>query len=269
MQRLPGAGLHHGQHSHGSFIDARDDRHIPTQWPESVLGDDPARHSRHDAGASAAGFRPYNSGNGRDLFHANRPDRAWNSDGASYFHVYRWRHRWGDAIGFPAADDTSGAGYLFHVHDDRAAPAVRNTSYIVYDRFSRLDGTGVVIRDISVSARRYRNVHTDAIDGTESVLQLNGGQYSHDHAIDHDDVVDRDDASEPVGDYPHVDHRQHDRDHIAGDPARQLVNHRMQHYTGRSADQWRGFAALDPRSPEQPAAWHDSTRGRRACRHQH
>jgi hypothetical protein len=43
----------------------------------------------------------------------------------------------------------------------------------------------------------------------------------------------------------------------------------MQFYTGRSADQRRGFAALDPRGSEQPPAGHDSTRGHRACQYQH
>jgi hypothetical protein len=43
----------------------------------------------------------------------------------------------------------------------------------------------------------------------------------------------------------------------------------MQLCAGRSADQWRGVAALDPRSPEQPPAWHDSTHSRSAWRHQH
>ena len=56
LQRRPGAGLHHGQHSHGSSIDARGDRVLPAQWPESVLGNNPAGRSRHDAGAGAAGF---------------------------------------------------------------------------------------------------------------------------------------------------------------------------------------------------------------------
>jgi hypothetical protein len=36
----------------------------------------------------------------------------------------------------------------------------------------------------------------------------------------------------------------------------------MQLYAGRSADQRRGFAALDPRGSEQPRAWLDSTHGR-------
>jgi hypothetical protein len=43
----------------------------------------------------------------------------------------------------------------------------------------------------------------------------------------------------------------------------------MQHYAGRSADQRRRFAALDPRSSEQSPTWHDSTPSRGACRHQH
>ena len=45
-----------GTHSHGPAIDARDDRVLPAQWPEPVLGDDPAGRSRHDIGAGAAGF---------------------------------------------------------------------------------------------------------------------------------------------------------------------------------------------------------------------
>jgi hypothetical protein len=43
----------------------------------------------------------------------------------------------------------------------------------------------------------------------------------------------------------------------------------MQLDAGGAADQWRGFAALDPPSSEQPPAWHDSTRGHGACQHQH
>jgi hypothetical protein len=43
----------------------------------------------------------------------------------------------------------------------------------------------------------------------------------------------------------------------------------MQLYAERSGDQWRGFAALDPRNSEQPPAWHDSTSGHGACQHQH
>jgi hypothetical protein len=43
----------------------------------------------------------------------------------------------------------------------------------------------------------------------------------------------------------------------------------MQLYAGGGPDQWRRFAALDPRSSEQSPAWHDSTHSRGACRHQH
>ena len=56
LQRQPGAGLHHGHHSHGPSIDARGDRVLSAQWPESVLGGNSAGRSRHDAGAGAAGF---------------------------------------------------------------------------------------------------------------------------------------------------------------------------------------------------------------------
>src|SRR5258708_1807666 len=203
------------------------------------------------------------------MFHANRANCAWNAGGGSYFHVGSGRHSRNDALDISGTDGISSAGYLFHVHDNRAALALRNTSYVVYDRFSRLDGTGVVVRDISASACRYRNVHTDAIDGTGHGLYIHGGQHRRDDAIDHDEVVDPHDARDSLWDYPHVDHRQHDRDHIAGGPARQLIDHRMQLYTGRSADQWRGVTALDPRYSEQPRARHDSTRGHAACQHQH
>jgi hypothetical protein len=43
----------------------------------------------------------------------------------------------------------------------------------------------------------------------------------------------------------------------------------MQHHTRRSTDQWRGFAALNPRNSKQPPTGHGSTRDRGACQHQH
>jgi len=122
-------------------------------------------------------------------------------------------------------------------HDRTGAAAARNTS--------------------SASACHNCSACTDAIDGTEHGLHIRGGQHSHD------------DASDPVGNNSHGNHRQHDRDHIASISARQFIDYGMQLYAGRSAGQWRGFAALDPRGSEQPFAWHDSTGGHRACRHQH
>src|SRR5712664_3485045 len=108
------AGLAQVSTIHGTFIDARDDRHIAPQWPESVLGDDSAWHSRHDAGAGAAGFRPHNAGNGGDLFYTRRANRAWNSGGVGYVDVGHGRHDWNDAIRFRRTDDTGRAGHRVH-----------------------------------------------------------------------------------------------------------------------------------------------------------
>jgi hypothetical protein len=207
----------------------------------------------------------------------DRANRAWNAGGAGYFHVGNgWRNR-NDALyvrDLGGTDDTDSAGYSSDVHDcqfDGAALAVRDTSYIVYYRFSRLDGTGGVDRARGLDgsgpassgcACRYRIVHTDAIDGANQRLHIHGGQRSHDD-------IDRDDARDRVGDYSHAIRRQHDRDHIAGVPARQPVDYRVQHYAGRTADQRRRFAALDPRSSEQSPAWRDSTHSRGTWRHQH
>jgi hypothetical protein len=262
---LPGAGLYHGQHGHGPFIDARRNRDISAQWPESVLGNDAARHSRHDIGARAAGFRSDNAGNGRDLLHAIRANHARDSGSVSYFLAGGGRrHRDASVCG---TDDTSSDG--FHVHDVRAALAVRTTSYVVYVRFSGLDGTGDVVHDSSASAFHCCNGRTDAIDHTKHGLPIHDGQHSHDDPIDHDDVIDGDDVIDPVGDHSHANRRQHDRDHIAGVPGRQRIDHRMRHHAGRPADQRRRFAALDPRSSEQSPAWRDSTHSRGAWGHQH
>ena len=43
----------------------------------------------------------------------------------------------------------------------------------------------------------------------------------------------------------------------------------MQFYARRSADQRRGFAALDTRNSERPSARHDSARDHGACHYQH
>jgi hypothetical protein len=43
----------------------------------------------------------------------------------------------------------------------------------------------------------------------------------------------------------------------------------MQLYAGRSADQWRGFAALDAGNSGEPTTRYDSARHRAAWRHQH
>jgi hypothetical protein len=267
---LPGAGLHDGQHSHGPLIDAGGHRDVPTQRPKPVLGDDPDRHSRHHAGAGAAGFQSYNAGDCRDLFHANGADHAWNSDSASYCHGGNGWHNRNDDLDSRGADDISSTDYLFRVLNGRAVVAIRTTSYVVYVRFSRLDGTGRVVRDSRASAFRYHNAHLDAIDGIEHGPHIHGGQHSHGDAIDHDDdIIDRDDGSGAVGDHFCANRRQHDRDHIAGVRARQPIDHCMQLHPGRSADQRRGFAALDARNSGEPGARHDSAGYHAARQYQH
>ena len=112
--RLPGAGLYHGHHSHGTSIDAGGDRVFPAQWPEPVLGDDPAGRSRHDVGAGAAGFRSNDSGDGRDLCHTDGANHAWNSGRASYFAAVSGWHSRNDASDVCGTDDISSPGQLFH-----------------------------------------------------------------------------------------------------------------------------------------------------------
>ena len=56
-----------------------------------------------------------------------------------------------------------------------------------------------------------------------------------------------------VGDHSHANRRQHHREHFANGPAWQPLDHRMQLYAGRPADQWRGFAALDAGNSGEPA----------------
>jgi hypothetical protein len=111
MQRRLRTGLHHGHHGHGPSNDAGDYPDFSAQWPRPVLGGHPAGRSRHDAGAGAVGIRPHNAGNGRDLRHANRPDRARDPGGAGYIDADNRRHNRIAAIG---ADDTSAA---FRIHN--------------------------------------------------------------------------------------------------------------------------------------------------------
>ena len=85
----------------------------------------------------------------------------------------------------------------------------------------------------------------------------------------YDDVADRDGANGSVGKPSNVNRHHHDRQHLANDPARQPVDHRMQLHAGRPADQWRGFAALDAGNSGEPATRHDSARRHAAWRHQH
>jgi hypothetical protein len=197
------------------------------------------------------------------LRHPNWANRAWNTGGDSYIHVGNgWRSR-NDALyvrDVRGTDDTDNAGYLSDDHNcqfDRAGLAVRDTSYIVYDRFSRLDGTGSVIPASSGCICRDRNVRTGAINATESGPHLHDGQHSHD------------DARDCVGDHPHSIRRQHDRDSVTGVAAGQSIDYRVQFYTGGPSDKWRRFAALDPPSSERSLARRDSTRSPGTCRYQH
>jgi len=113
MHRLPGAGFYHGQHRHGPFNDAGGDRHIPAQWPEPVLGNDPARHSRHHACAGADGFGSYDARDCRDLLHTDRANRVGNY-GAGYLHIGNASHNRNDGIGLSGTDS---ADDLVHAHN--------------------------------------------------------------------------------------------------------------------------------------------------------
>jgi hypothetical protein len=264
LSRQPGAGLHHGHHSHGAFIDARGDCDLPALWPEPVLGDDPAGGTRHNVSAGAVGFRSDNPGDRRDLCRTDRADHPWNTD--RYFPVADGWHNRNDALCVPGTDDAHSPRYFSHLHNcqlDCTSLAVRNTSYVVSDRFCRLDDTEGVIRDgvDNASVCLYCNLRTDAVDGTGHGLPLGGGQHR-DNAADHDDV------RNCIGDHPHARRRQHDRDRVAI-PARQPLDRRMQFYARRPPDQWRGPAALDAGNSGEPAARHNSAGRRAARRHQH
>jgi hypothetical protein len=270
LQRQPGAGLHHGHHSHGTFIDAGGYRDLPTQWPEPFLGDDPAGRSRHHAGAPAAGVRSYNPRDGRDLFDADRADHAWHTGSAGYFPAVNGCRN--DAIDIRGTG-ISGAGYLFHAWKpgDTIPGAVRTTSYLIHVGFPRLDHTGAAAARTTASAvaDHCSNANTGAIDGTEPSLDIHAGRRSRDDGIDTDDVIDRDDANGGVGNHSHAICHHYDREHLTNGPARQLLYRRMQLCVRRPADQWRGFAAHDAANSGEPAARYDSARVRAAWRHQH
>jgi hypothetical protein len=87
--------------------------------------------------------------------------------------------------------------------------------------------------------------HPDAIDDHEYPLYILAGHHSHDDGVDYDDVIDHDDVSGTLGDYSDGSRHHHDREHLANGSAWQPLDHRVQLDAGRSADQWRGFAALD------------------------
>jgi len=64
---LPGAGLHHGHHIHGSCNDSSRGRDFSAQRAEPVLVDHPVRRARHYACASADGFGACDARHFRDL----------------------------------------------------------------------------------------------------------------------------------------------------------------------------------------------------------
>jgi hypothetical protein len=269
---VPGASLHHGHDSHGPSLDAGDDRDFPGQWPEPILGNDPAGHSRHDAGAAAAGFGFRDPRDGRDLFDTDRANHAWHTGSAGDFPaVNGWPDRT-DAIDIRGTD-ISGTCYLFHArkHGHTLPDAVRTTSFIIHVRFPRLDHTGAAAARTTASAVTFHcsNAFTGAIDGTEPSLHVPAGHRSHDDAIDYDDVTDRDDANGSVGNHSHAICHHYDREYLANGPARQLLDRRMQRYAGRPANQWRGPAAHDAANSSEPAARYDSARHCATCGHQH
>jgi hypothetical protein len=114
----------------------------------------------------------------------------------------------------------------------------------------------------SATAFYHRTNRTNAIDCTERGLRIRDERRNYDDAIDHDDVI------HPVGDHSHVHCRQYDRNHIASVPGRQFIDHCLQLYAGRPADQRRGFAALDTGNFDESPPRHDLAGYNAACRHQ-
>jgi hypothetical protein len=181
------------------------------------------------------------------LFHTDRANHAWNAGSASYFPIVNGWYNRNDAI--------NSSGYLFHAYNGRhghtISDAVRTTSYLIHVRFPRLDRTGAAAARNTSSAVAFHccNARTDVIDGTEPSLHIH------------------DDASDIVGNHSHANRHHHDREHLANDPARQFLDHRMQFYAGRPADQRRGFAALNAGNTAESAAGHDSAGGSSVGRH--
>jgi hypothetical protein len=161
------------------------------------------------------------------LLHTDGADHAWNPSSASCFPVVNDWHDRNDAINIRGTDDI---GDLFYVckwkHGPTHADAVRTTSFIIHVRLSGFDDTG---------ATAARN--------TSSVVAFH--YCSSSDLIDYDNVTDRDNTSGAVGHHSHANRDHHDRECRAHAPAWQCRDYRVQLYTGRSADQWRGFAAHD------------------------
>ena len=239
-----------------------DDRDISTQWPEPVLGDDPAGHSRHDAGAGAAGFRSDNAGDGRDLFHTDRANHAWNSDGdrlrsfqsATGGHqserrlsVFRWHRRL-------SARTTSTTAPLTCCPQQPATSFLTDFpgSTIPVPSSLQCQRSAVACHYSQCPYRRHRRYR-----GTASTSMA---EYACPSATTMSST--RDDAMRPpLGTIPTPIRRQHDRDRIAG--ALRSAAHRPPYAALRREVRSTNGAALPlstPDNSEQPAAWHDPTR---------
>ncbi|HTB00547.1 MAG TPA: hypothetical protein VK804_08730 [Bradyrhizobium sp.] len=227
----------------------------PLNGPSPFSAATPAGRSRYDAGTRAAGFRSHNAGDGRDLRHADNANRGWHACRAGCFHVSDGWHDRNDATGFRdtydrIADDRK---------RDRAIPdAIRAASYIIHDRFSRLEHPGAAAARGAAPAVAFpgSSARTDAIDGAEQYVNA---RHNHDDNVVDDDAGGRDGTRFSVGDYPLADRHHDDRKHCAASPDRQLLEHRMQLYAGGPIRQWRGFAALNAANSGEPSAWHDTT----------
>jgi hypothetical protein len=208
------------------------------------------------------------------LFHTDRANHTWNSGSASHVSLFNGWHDWSAAFDICADDDISSSDRFFYAYGWRHGHTpyvVRTTSQFIHDRFSRLDRTGAAAaRTTAPTATfHYCSARTGVIDATEHGLPIHAGHHSHDYGIGTDDVTDCDGASSRVGDHSHANRHHHDREHFASGSAWWLLDHRMQLYAGRAADQWRRFGALDAGNSGEPTTRYDSAGRRAAWRHQY
>ena len=202
---------------------------------------------------------PHNAGNGRDVFCADRANRAWNTCRASCFHVGD-RHGRTDAVGLLGTDGLSTSAWLFRTDNrkcDCAVDIFSAAGNIIRECFSRLDCPVAAAAGSPPSAFAFldRRALADVIDSTGHNFRINA---RHDHNVVNNGAGGRNDFCLAVGDSL-SDSQYDDREHCADKPARQFLSHDLQLDARRPAEQRRGFAAFNAANSRWPSARHDTT----------
>ena len=259
LQRQPGAGLHHGHHRHGPFIDAGDDRDPPRSTararsrrsasralPTRRLAPVPLASDPTTPGTVVTCSTPTGQIGPATRRCRLRPSRSWQPRSR------RLPLGMGTPTVPPRFDATAAnstvpfalsaqpATSFLSIFPARPCrlrrwPQPRRCRRLPLPRPQRRH------RWHRPRSRRPRRARRTMSTTPSSTAMMS-------HARDHS----------------HAGRRQHDRNHFAGAAARQPFDHRMQFDAGRPADQRRGFAAVDAANSGQPAARHDRARGTRA-----